>query len=80
MGGCPNGEKVERVEIITMPDSGLPNGPWDKGYQPSGIQDPVKAAALALMDAVERYVCPKKGEFCHRTELLNKVRKLKELL
>lgn len=45
-----------------------------------GVDVDLIDAALALVEAVERYVCPKKGQFCHRTELLNKVRKLKELL
>ena len=40
----------------------------------------IKEAASALVEAVERYVCPKKGEFCHRNELLTKCRNLKELL
>lgn len=58
----------------------LGNGPWDKGYQPSGIQDPLRAAAAALVEAVERYTKPNKGEFCHRTELLTKCKKLKALI
>lgn len=42
--------------------------------------DTIKAGAQDLADAVRRYVQPGKGEFCSRTELLNKVNELKEKL
>lgn len=66
----------------------LGNTPADKGYQPSGIQDPIKEAALNLVDAarelvqvVEGYVCPKKGDkYVFRNEVLAKCNKLKQLL
>ena len=54
----------------------LGNGPWNKGYQPSGIQDPLREAALDLIDAVERYV----RQACLRSELLLKKDKLKALI
>lgn len=40
LGGCPYGEKVDPAEIITTTNTGpvsLPNGPWDKGYEPADI-------------------------------------------
>ena len=59
----------------------LPHGPFEKGYQPSGIQDPIKEAALDLVDAVERYVEPKPGDaYCSRNEVLLAKNKLKKLL
>ena len=83
LGGCPNGTAGEHAVIITAPNTNpynLGNGPWNKGYQPSGIQDPIRAAASDLVDAVERYTKPEKGRFCHRSELLNIKDRLKELL
>lgn len=79
LGGCPNEEAVEQTVIITAPDSkpyNLGNGPWNKGYQPSGIQDPIRATAFDLVDAVERYM----RQECLRSELAMKKDKLKELL
>lgn len=79
LGGCPNGEAVGQTVIITAPDTrphNLGNGPWNKGYQPSGIQDPIRAAAFDLVDAVERYM----RQECLRSELAMKKDKLKELL
>ena len=38
LGGCLNGEKAEKVEVITTTDTKpvfLPNSPWDKGYEPA---------------------------------------------
>ena len=84
LGGCPNGEKAEKVVVITAPNTGpvsLPNGSWDKGYKPSGVQDPIRAAALDLVEAVEGYVCPKKGDkYVFRGEVLAKCNELKQLL
>ena len=40
----------------------------------------IVCAASNLVDAVERYVNPQKGQFCHRSELLIVKDKLKELL
>ena len=41
----------------------------------------LNAAAAALCDAVERYVCPKPGDkHCLRSELLNTKYRLRELL
>jgi len=40
----------------------------------------IKKAASALVDAVERYVSPQKGQFCHRSELLILKDKLKNLI
>lgn len=74
LGGCPNGEKTEPSRIYTTPNTG--HGPWEKDYQPSGIQDPIKEAALALVDAVERYTMGK----CLRSELLNTKESLKKIL
>jgi len=37
-------------------------------------------AASDLVDAVERYVSPQKGQFCHRSELLILKDKLKNLI
>lgn len=37
-------------------------------------------AASALVDAVERYTKPEKGQFCHRSELLNIKDRLKGLM
>lgn len=54
----------------------LGNTPADKGYQPSGIQDPIKEAALNLVDAVERYM----RQECLRSELLNTKEHLKKLI
>ena len=65
-----------QLTICAKKEVGLPNGPWDKGYQPSGIQDPIKEAALNLVDAVERYM----RQECLRSELAMKKDKLKELL
>lgn len=42
--------------------------------------DPILRAASDLVDAVEKYVNPKKGEYLHRSELLVKVKELKEIL
>lgn len=39
-----------------------------------------KAGALSLIETVERYVQPKKGEFCHRTELIRVKDNLKKIL
>lgn len=83
LGGCPNGEAVEQTVIFTAPDSkpvDLGNGPWDKGYEPSGIYptdfDGIKLAASDLVDAVERYM----RQECLRSELMMKKDKLKALL
>lgn len=83
LGGCPDGEAVEQTVIFTAPDTGfhnLGNGPWDKGYEPSGINptdfDGIKRAASDLVDAVERYM----SQECLRSELMLKKEKLKELL
>jgi len=38
LGGCPNGEKTERVEVITITDTkpiSLPNGPRDERHEPT---------------------------------------------
>lgn len=41
----------------------------------------LNAAAEALCDAVERYVCPKRGDkTCLRSELLNTKERLREAL
>ena len=40
----------------------------------------LEVAAEKLVEAVERYTKPNKGEFCHRSELLTKCNQLKELL
>lgn len=41
----------------------------------------IREAAIALCDAVERYVAPKPGdEHCLRSELLNTKDRLRELL
>lgn len=84
LGGCLNGEKVEHQQIITTPDTrpfDLGNGPWDKGYQPSGIQDPIKEAAIELVTAVEKYVEPKPGDaYCSRNEVLLAKNELKKRL
>lgn len=41
----------------------------------------IREAALALCDAVERYVAPKPGdEHCLRSELLNTKERLRKLL
>lgn len=37
-------------------------------------------AASALVDAVDRYINPQKGQFCHRSELLNVKDRLKKLI
>lgn len=69
----------EEIEIVNAPNTkpyNLGNGPWDKGYQPSGIQDPIRATAFDLVDAVERYM----RQECLRIELAMKKDKLKELL
>lgn len=43
--------------------------------------DGIRTAASALCDAVERYVCPKRGDkTCLRSELLNTKDRLRELL
>ena len=79
LGGCSNGTAGEHAVIITAPNTNpcnLGNGPWNKGYQPSGIQDPVRAAAYDLVDAVERYM----RQECLRSELMMKKETLKSLL
>lgn len=43
-------------------------------------QHPLLRAASDLVDAVERYVNPQMGQFCHRSELLIIKNKLKKLL
>lgn len=48
--------------------------------QESNPTDGIKRAASDLVDAVERYVNPKRGQFCHRSELLIIKDKLKGLL
>lgn len=40
----------------------------------------VKAAAADLVDAVEKYTAPHKGEFLHRSDLLQVKDRLKRLL
>lgn len=79
-----------------MKKTDLPLGPWEKGYQPSGIipTDEIQEqremlldhiqemmdAASALVEAVERYVCPKKGDkYCSRGEVLAKLAQLKKI-
>lgn len=57
-------------------NNNLGHGPFEKGYQPSGIQDPIKEAALNLVDAVERYM----RQECLRSELANAKDNLKKLL
>lgn len=42
--------------------------------------DTIKSGAQALIEAVQRYVQPRKGEFCSRTELLNTINELKKKL
>lgn len=83
LGGCPNGEKSEHSQIITTPDTrpyDLGHGPWDKGYEPSGINptdfDGIKRAASDLVDAVERYM----RQECLRSELAMKKETLKKLI
>lgn len=79
LGGCPNGEAVEHTVIFPAPNTNpcnLGNDPWNKGYQPSGIQDPIRATAFDLVDAVERYM----RQECLRSELVMKKDKLKALL
>ena len=110
LGGCPNGEKAELVQIVTAPDT----RPWviDPNKLPPkerGLNDEqvkmmeaivfltthgwtcitpdgtdvvaLKKSAQDLVDAIERYVCPKPGdEFCRRSELLNLKDNLKRLL
>lgn len=59
----------------------LGNTPADKGYQPSGVQDPIKEAALNLVEAVEGYVMPKKGDkYVFRNEVLAKCNELKKII
>lgn len=41
---------------------------------------PLFESAKALVEAVERYAKPNKGEFCHRSELLIKCNQLKKIL
>lgn len=79
MGGCPNGERAEALGIITTPDTNpFPRGPYEKGYEPSGISpvdeileqrealldniQEMMESAQALVEAVKGYVCPKKGD------------------
>lgn len=45
-----------------------------------GRDTELQKAASDLVDAVERYTKPEKGQFCHRSELINVKNKLKELL
>lgn len=42
--------------------------------------NPILRAASDLVDAVERYTKPEKGQFCHRSELLNIKDRLKGLM
>ena len=82
MGGCPNGEKAQTEETITLGDG--PASIYDFGIAGIGItQDAYSVlvdAAKSLVDAVEKYVNPKKGEYLHRSELLIKIKELKEIL
>lgn len=50
------------------------------GFTDSQPEDAFFDAASDLVDAVERYTKPEKGQFCHRSELINVKNKLKELL
>lgn len=59
----------------------LPNSPLDNGYEPSGIQDPIRAAAQDLVEAVEGYIMPKKGDkYVFRNEVLAKCNELKKII
>lgn len=77
-GGCPYGEKAEPVQIFTAPDT----RPWEGANRPGITVHPIAimSAAQDLVDAVEKYVNPKKGEYIHRSELLAKVKEIKEIL
>ena len=77
-GNCLKGLPGTPCDIIgcVAYSNDLGHGPWEKGYQPSGIQDPIRAAASDLVDAVERYM----RQECLRSELMMKKEKLKELL
>lgn len=61
------------VEMTLKPVIVPPENPTDF--------DGIRTAARALCDAVERYVCPKRGDkTCLRSELLNTKDRLRQLL
>lgn len=69
---CLEAARKEGRYYVQMKESvNLGHGPWEQGYQPSGVNptefDGIRTAALALVDAMERYT---RGE-CLRSELLN---------
>lgn len=89
LGGCPNGETAKSLGIITTPNT----SPCDQGtipvyYLGSGGIGIIEAeykkladASKALVDAVEGYIIPKKGDkYVFRNEVLARCKELKELL
>lgn len=67
------------MEVITTTNT----RPWEGVNRPGITVYPIAiiSAAKDLVDAVERYVCPKPGDkFCRRSELLNLKDDLKRLL
>ena len=80
-GNCPTTFCQYRRTDGECVFNSLPNSPLDSGYEPSGIQDPIRAAAQDLAEAVDGYIAPKKGDkYVFRGEVLEKCNKVKKLL
>ena len=81
MGGCPNGEKEAKVVIFTSPDTKPHNLGLDGIEMIARDYMNLKQAASDLVDTVEKYINPKKGDkYVFRNEVLAKVKELKEIL
>ena len=90
LGGCPNGETTAKfLGRITTPNSSPYDhgmiSVYDLGRGGIGIIEAeykkLADASKALVDAVEGYVMPKKGDkYVFRNEVLARCKELKELL
>lgn len=90
-GNCPTTFCQYRRTDGECVFSSLPNGPWNKGYEPTDAtkkldleEDSFKKfteSVKALVVAVEGYIEPKKGDkYVFRNEVLEKCNELKKLL
>ena len=76
--------KEQQMEIISTPNT-EPISVYDLGRAGIGIVEAqykkLQDAAKSLVEAVEGYICPKKGDkYVFRGEVLAKCNKLKQLL
>ena len=86
-GQCPaefcqyrrtDGECMMTTNVFTTPDTRTCEIVEDKTCD--GVDVDLVDASRELVEAVEKYICPKKGEFLSRIGLLVVLRKVKKII